>query len=217
MDKFKALESLINITNCNIGYIPSTPAEFNNLGSLIHKKTQYTISTSSIKRLWGYVNYGNFPSRTTLNILAKFNDFKDWDTFLNEISFDDSNSDSSSAFMDNSLLNANYLNIGDVIILKWGGRKQCTLEYISYLRFKVLDSRNIKLEPGDTCTLHSVCIGLPLFISNIQRKGVIVPAYIGAKKRGIRTIDYIKKEVPTEETDIDITEKDDPEQQGNEK
>lgn len=30
MEKYKALESLIHITNCNLGYIPSTPAEFKN-------------------------------------------------------------------------------------------------------------------------------------------------------------------------------------------
>lgn len=160
---------------------------------MILKKTQSSVSTSSIKRLWGYVEYNNFPSRSTLNTLARFNDFKDWDSFLNGISYNDSG-DSNSAFMDNSLVNANLLNIGDVITIKWAGKKDCTLEYISYLRFKVIESNNIKLLPGDTCTLHSVCIGLPLFISNIQREGMIIPAYVGAKKGGVRIIDYKKKE-----------------------
>lgn len=191
MDKVKALESLIHISNCNLGFIPSTPAEFKDLSLLILKKTQSTISTSSIKRLWGYVQYTSFPSRSTLNTLARFNDFKDWETFLNEVPYHDSK-DSSSGFLDNSLVNANTLNIDDEIIIKWDNEKSCTLEYISYLRFRVIEANNIKLQPGDTCTLHSVCVGLPLFISNIQRESVIIPAYIGAKKGGVRSIEILR-------------------------
>lgn len=190
MEKNKALESLIQISNNNLGFIPSTPAEFNNLSTIIFEKTKSRISTSSIKRLWGYVSYDNFPSRTTLNILARFNDFKDWDSFRQEIEYDKANTGSTSAFIDGSLVNASLLNIGDVIVLKWAEEKECTMEYISYLRFKVLDSKNIKLLPDDTCTLSSVCIGLPLFISNIQRGNLIIPGYVGAKTGGIQSISY---------------------------
>lgn len=190
MDKVKALESLIHISNCNLGYIPSTPAEFKHLSLLIFRKTQSSISTSSIKRLWGYVQYASFPSRSTLNTLARFNDFKDWETFLNEVSYNGSN-DSSSGFLDDSLVNANMLNIGDVITIKWDDEKSCILEYISYLRFRVVEANNIKLQADDTCTLHSVCVGLPIFISNIQRESMIIPAYIGAKKGGVRSIELI--------------------------
>lgn len=184
MEKLKALESLVQICNSNIGYVPSTPAEFNDLSTRIFNKTKSRISISSIKRIWGYVRYENFPSRTTLNILSRFNGFKDWDSFQKEINFDPK--DGSSGFMDGSLVNANALQIGDQICVKWDPEKECILEYISYLRFKVLESKNIKLLPGDTCTINSICIGLPLFVSNIQRDGLIIPAYIGAKSGGIK-------------------------------
>lgn len=190
MEKQKALESLVQICNSNLGFIPTTPAEFNELSARIFLKTKQRISVSSIKRLWGYVKYENFPSRTTLNILARFNDFKDWETFQQEISFD--HKDSSSGFVDGSLVNANALNIGDKISVKWEPNKGCILEYISYLRFKVLESDNIKLLPGDTCTINSICIGLPLFVSNIQRDGIIIPAYIGAKSGGVTEIKELR-------------------------
>lgn len=190
MEKQKALESLVQICNSNLGFIPTTPAEFNELSARIFLKTKQRISVSSIKRLWGYVKYENFPSRTTLNILARFNDFKDWETFQQEISFD--HKDSSSGFVDGSLVNANALNIGDKISVKWEPNKGCILEYISYLRFKVLESENIKLLPDDTCTINSICIGLPLFVSNIQRDGIIIPAYIGAKSGGVTEIKELR-------------------------
>lgn len=184
MEKLKALESLVQICNSNLGFVPSTPTEFNELSSQIYLKTKARISVSSIKRLWGYVKYDNFPSRTTLNILARFNDFKDWESFQKEINY--AQKDNTSGFVDGSLVNANALQIGDQISVKWDNNKECILEYISYMRFKVLESKNIKLLPGDTCTISSICIGLPLVISNIQRENTIIPAYIGAKNGGIK-------------------------------
>lgn len=81
MEKNIALEALVEITNNNLGFVPSTPTEFNDLSRLIHKKTGRSLSLSSIKRIWGYVRYEGFPSLTTLNTLAQYNGFKDWETF----------------------------------------------------------------------------------------------------------------------------------------
>lgn len=187
MEKEKALESLIQITNCNLGFIPSTPAEFSDLSATIYRKTKYRISVSSIKRLWGYVKYEGFPTKTTLNILARFNDFHDWETFYNEISYSDK-AESTSAFVDGSILNAGLLTVGDVLTLKWNSNKSCTLEYIAYLRFRVIKADNIKLCTDDLCTISSICIGMPLLVSNIQRGNAMIPAYVGAKNGGILSI-----------------------------
>ena len=66
MEKNNALEALVDITNNNLGYVPSTPTEFNELSRLIQQKTGRSLSLSSIKRIWGYVKYEGFPSVTTL-------------------------------------------------------------------------------------------------------------------------------------------------------
>ncbi|MDE6339183.1 MAG: hypothetical protein K2K97_05280 [Muribaculaceae bacterium] len=211
MDKIKALESLIHITNCNIGYVPGSPSEFNRLIALIKKKTSAEISQSTVKRLWGYVKHTGFPSTTVLNVLCKFNDFKDWNTFLEEISLDNANVNASSGFLDQTVINANALHLGDQLLLKWKAKKGCTLEYIAYMKFKVIEAHNIKLMKDDLCTLNTVSIGLPLFISNIQRGSTIIPAYIGAKKGGIQSIEVIEHIEEIDEEDefmnIDETEK----------
>lgn len=193
MDNRKALESLIHITNCNFGYVPSTPTEFNQLALAIKQKTDSKISLATIKRLWGYVRYDQNPTLTTLNVLCKYNDFKDWETFIADISLDSANVNASSGFLDHKVINANSLNLGDRLHLKWQDSKECELEYIAYLKFKVLYARNIKLEQNDICTLHSVSVGLPLFISNIQRGSMIIPAYIGAKKGGVQSIEILDR------------------------
>lgn len=190
MKKNIILDTLVDITNNSLGYIPSTPTEFNELSREIQKKTGRSLSLSSIKRIWGYVRYEGFPSVTTLTTLAQYNDFKDWESFVVTCS---GNSSFNSGFMDDDVIDPGSLNVGDRILLGWGRDKMCEMECISPARFQVNESRNIKLAVGDTFTLHTLCKGHPLYISDIDRSGIRVPAYIGAKKGGIITITVTHK------------------------
>ena len=192
MDKNLALTYLITLTNDNIGFIPSSPVEFNDLISRIKKKTDRDISLSSIKRLWGYVTYESFPSITTLNILAQFNGFSNWDSFMVSCRKQKPAAEDS-AFIENMVIATDKLSAGDRLCMAWTGEKSCELVCLSHQRFKVSKSHNIKLLAGDTLTLHTVCVGLPLFASDIKRGNLHLPAYIGAKKSGITEINLIRK------------------------
>ena len=188
MEKNNALEALVDITNNNLGYVPSTPTEFNELSRLIQQKTGRSLSLSSIKRIWGYVKYEGFPSVTTLNILAQYNEFKDWESFM----FNNLGNDTcDSGFINESAVNADSLKCGDMLVLTWGLDKSCEIECISHMRFRVNNSQNIKLLVGDKFTLHTLCIGHPIYVCDIERGDIRVPAYIGAKKGGITSISFM--------------------------
>ena len=189
MKKNLALEALVDITNSNLGYIPSTPAEFNELSRMIQQKTGRSISLSSIKRIWGYVRYEGFPSVTTLNTLAMYNEFKDWETFLIGNTGD---TGEESCFIDDTVINAEDLNVGDKLLLTWDDEKSCEIECIEPLRFRVNASRNIKLEVGDTLSFHSLCIAHPIYICDICRGNISFPAYIGARKGGLSSVSLIQ-------------------------
>lgn len=191
MNKHKdiALETLINLTNARLGYAPTTPSEFNELASDIRKETGRTLSLSSIKRLWGYVRYEGFPSSTTLNTLAIYNGYTSWDSFFSEINR--SNSDCESGFLTDSLINADTLKTGDRLQLSWNDDKMCEIECVGELRFRVIMSHNIKLLPGDLFTMHTVSLGHPIYLSNIVRDTLHIPAYYGARQGGLRHITYL--------------------------
>ena len=190
MDREKALKSLILLTNTNQGYIPSTPTEFNALSQKIQKKTGNSISQSSIKRLWGYVEYSSFPSLTTLNILSQFNGFADWNAFINSLYPNESTDDS--GFLADSLANTGRLQTGERLALSWDNDKSCEMECISDMRFRVNKSHNIKLQEGDILTLHILSIGHPIYVSDIVRGDQHIPAYIGAKKGGLRSFKILR-------------------------
>ncbi len=191
MEKNIALQNLVNITNYNIGFTPRTPTDFSILFMLIKKKTNSSISISSLKRIWGYVDYRSFPSPNTLNILSRFNEYYDWATFLKENDILTEND--VSEYLADSLIYADSLTPGDVLAISWYKDKACTLEYLSEHRFKVLDSSNIKLLADDEVTLHSICVGLPICVSDIVRGDTVIPGYIGAKNNGILKITFCNR------------------------
>ena len=60
----------------------ATPKDFNFLSEHIFEENHTRISPSTLKRIWGYLQNDNTPRSTSLNILANYVGYKDWDDFL---------------------------------------------------------------------------------------------------------------------------------------
>lgn len=57
-------------------------ADFENLQQRILDETGVSLSASTLRRIWGRVDYQHMPSGTTLNTLAQFAGFADWRQFV---------------------------------------------------------------------------------------------------------------------------------------
>lgn len=60
-------------------------SDFEKLSVKIQEKTGVMLSVSTLKRIFGRVDYQSTPSLTTLNTLAKFVDYEDWRAFRNTL------------------------------------------------------------------------------------------------------------------------------------
>jgi len=58
--------------------------DFENLHQLILQETGVSLSNSTLRRVWGKVEYAHLPSTTTLNTLAKFAGYENWRDFLKQ-------------------------------------------------------------------------------------------------------------------------------------
>jgi len=58
--------------------------DFENLNELILEKTKVSLSASTLRRLWGRVEYNHMPSATTLDTLARFAGFENWRAFTRQ-------------------------------------------------------------------------------------------------------------------------------------
>ena len=58
--------------------------DFEVLSQLIYDKTKVSLSESTLRRIWGRVEYKHLPSTTTLDTLAQFAGFESWRTFIKQ-------------------------------------------------------------------------------------------------------------------------------------
>jgi hypothetical protein len=63
-----------------------TNGDYEKLSELISEEIKEYISSSSLKRIFGKVNYSSEPSISTLSILAKYAGYKDWYDLVNQSS-----------------------------------------------------------------------------------------------------------------------------------
>src|SRR5277367_5431421 len=58
--------------------------DFEILNELILEKTKVSLSESTLRRIWGRVEYNHLPSTTTLDTLSKFAGFESWRAFTRQ-------------------------------------------------------------------------------------------------------------------------------------
>ncbi len=77
----QAIELLRRAVERALGRRMQTNKDFDCLADCIYEKIHAKISTTTLKRIWGYLSEGVTPRRYTLDQLARFIDFADFDAF----------------------------------------------------------------------------------------------------------------------------------------
>lgn len=76
-----------------VGRQMHTPKDFEYLRECIYEDCHEMVSLSTLRRLWGYDRYEGTPRISSLNPIARYVGFRDWDDFLLH-QFDDEEQDS---------------------------------------------------------------------------------------------------------------------------
>lgn len=169
------------------GCTPCGPTDFDRLSLSIYQITKRTISPSTLKRLWGYINDQSGTSISTLSLLCRYAGYRDWEDFQNHAGVFSSDNCCESGFSLGQILTCDTLPIGSRVRADWSGRKSCTvIKVANPRRFKVIESNNIKLQPDDLVTLDSIAISRPFVALDCMRGSQSLGNYIGAKDSGIK-------------------------------
>ena len=73
-----AIQRLCSCIETQLNHPVRTPKDFEQLSQLIDERLHQHVSTSTLKRLWGYVTNEFAPRTSTLNILAQFAGYADF-------------------------------------------------------------------------------------------------------------------------------------------
>lgn len=154
-----------------------TPNDFVFLSGAVFDRTRETMSATTLKRLWGYIDGADQTRNSTLEILSRFLGFNDWDEFLESI-----NRESNSDEMLSPHIKAIELNVGDKVKVSWMPNRSCTFRYLGNEQFIVEEAEHSKLKVGDTFYCNLFILGEPLYLSHlVQRNNPPVDFVVGNK------------------------------------
>ena len=163
----------------------ATPKDFDALREMIFSRLHILVSATTLKRIWGYIDDNVSTRRGTLDILARYVGYADFEAFENGATADGGEL-SSNPIMSRRIDVDEQLQPGDLLRLTWQPGRVCDVEYRGERLFCVVASQNTRLCAGNTFKCSLMIEDEPLYIDNLIVDGKAPVAYVCGKRSGIR-------------------------------
>lgn len=163
------------------------PSECDSLSEDVFLHTKQKISVSTLKRLLGFVNGVQDPRLYTLDILAKYLGYDNWDVYLELIKSTDI-----SEFYNIEKIEVESLKIGSKIQVSYEPNRIIEFKYIGSFNFRIEFSKNSKLLEGDLVKITNFVKKFPLLISEVKRNNKDLGQYRAGKSGGLSEIKIIE-------------------------
>lgn len=158
--------------------------DFECLSVMIYERTGTRLSPTTLKRIWGYLKENTVTRMSTLDFLAQYCGWHNYDEFLKG-----ERPEIESGFVDVRVLNAeNDLQAGDVVRLMWHPSRVCEIKYLGDSRWEVVGSEGTRLAVGDTFRCSVIMSGEPLYLDNLVHDGVESGVYVCGRRNGVRFV-----------------------------
>jgi hypothetical protein len=161
-----------------------TPKDFDQLRERIFLRLHQHVLATTLKRVWGYLDNESGPSVRTLDILAQFVGYENYQAFCSQSPAE--GPEPSNLAMNRHLDVMTDLAVGEDIALYWLPDRICRLRYVGDMRFVVTASENTRLKPGDFFCCSIIIEGEPLYLSQLHQGDLKYTNYVSGKRGGIR-------------------------------
>ncbi len=168
----------------SLGHCIQSPRDFDMLREHIYLRLHSLVSTSTLKRLWGYTSSQSEPGRHTLDVLANFVGYGSYADFCSAAA--DGGAPASNPVMSRHINVATDLRMNDRITLTWAPDRQCLVRYLGNMQFQVEEAANTRLQAGDFFQCSLIVEGEPLYLANLLQPGRLATNYVCGKRGGIR-------------------------------
>ncbi len=158
-----------------------TSTDFDTLEASIGEVLGDTVSSATLKRIWGYVAQHPLPRISTLDLLARYTGRKDYRTLCMELQ-------ETSGFFSAEALQSDCLDPGKHLKIKWMPDREVILRHLGDGNFAVEDAGTSKLRTGDQVRTAGFIQGQPLYLS-VTRDGRQLPPYVAGRAKGITAIE----------------------------
>ena len=163
-----------------------TPNDFIFLSGAVWECTHETMSPTTLKRLWGYIDGADQTRNSTLEILSRFLGYNDWDDFVHSISQEGNSNEVLSPHV-----RANELKAGDRVRVSWMPNRRCTFRYLGDEQFIVEEAENSKLKVGNTFYASIFILHEPLYLSRLVQGSNPPVDFVVGNKGGLCELEVI--------------------------
>ena len=184
--QFPEIALLLEEVERKYGRKVSTSTDFESLSVVIEHEIGEYISSSTLKRLWGYVTLKPTPRISTLDVLSRYIGHQSFAVYRESLK---KSGAVDSAFFSTPFISSSDLAVGEILALGWAPNRLVTLRYEGNDTFTVLKSANAKLEEGDCFRATQFLLGYPLYIDHIQRIDGTTPSYVAGKNGGLNRLE----------------------------
>ena len=155
----------------------------------IEKVTNQKVSTNTLKRLFGFIVGVSEPRLYTLDSIALYLGFSNWDVYL--MSLDQSGN---SGFNSLQEINIATLEISAIVQFNYEPDRLVQVKYEGENRFKVIAVKLSKLKEGDLLEITHFVLKYPLIILSVVRDGSNMGRFTAGKVGGLSGLKIIAKQ-----------------------
>jgi hypothetical protein len=137
------------------------------------------ISSSTLKRVFGFYGEIEKPRLHTLDMLAKYLGYKNWAELDNHLLHNDS------GFDEIETIEIDKLELNNKLVIEYSSIRKIRMQYLGEFRFELLESTSSKLRKGDILRIHNLVKGYPLICQSVIRDNTDLGKYIGGRTSGI--------------------------------
>lgn len=165
-----------------------TSTDFDEFSLYLKQHIGEQISTSTLKRLWGYVNDNHTPRQQTLDSLTRYighHNFKEFCTWLKSSTAYNSSFFTTKHLLSNELLPNQELEIG------WAPNRYLRLRHQGNGTYLIIKALNSKLQEGDLFETTSFFLEQPLYLPYILRNEIRTSPFIAGRNGGLTFINKL--------------------------
>lgn len=159
------------------------PKDCESLSNSIQLHCNKLISVSTLKRLMGFVKQVEQPHKHTLDVIANYIGYKDWEDAMMFLEKQDN-----SSFFQLGGIDVATLKKGNKIEFTYEPKRIVVINYMGANKFKVQESKNSKLQKEDIITFTYIALNHPLISSEVIRNGNSLGKFTAGKVNGITSI-----------------------------
>lgn len=179
----KVLKLIRQKFNCEILYSQQCEA----LSLAIKESTGHSLSTTTLKRMLGFVNGAARPRQSSLDIIAQYVGYSNYSLLAKDIGADSEISD----FRTVDNITSDDLTVGEQIQLTYAPNRMLVLSYMGNNKYLVNKSGGGKLQKGDKLLIAGFYVGFELMVVDVERNGIHLGSYIAAKQGGLISVEIV--------------------------